>query len=24
VLIEGRDISKYRKEVVRNTGVVFG
>ncbi len=24
VLIEGRDISKYRKEVVRNIGVVFG
>jgi ABC-2 type transport system ATP-binding protein len=24
VLIAGRDISKYRKEVVRNTGVVFG
>ena len=24
VLIAGRDISKYRKEVVRNIGVVFG
>ena len=24
MLIEGRDISKYRKEVVRNIGVVFG
>ena len=24
VLIDGRDISKYRKEVVRNIGVVFG
>ena len=24
VLIEGRDVSKYRKEVVRNIGVVFG
>ncbi len=24
VLIEGRDISKHRKEVVRNIGVVFG
>ena len=24
VLIEGRDISKYRKDVVRNIGVVFG
>lgn len=24
VLIDGRDITKYRKEVVRNIGVVFG